>query len=142
MKDMEKRNLILRWAIALIVLGSLGFSGVVLYYLDPNKSSLYPFCVFHQITGLYCPGCGCLRALHDLVHGDVGGAFRMNSLLIISLPLMGYLVYQCHILPPERRKQINEVMSARAVWIIFWVILVFWILRNIPYYPLTLLAPH
>ena len=23
---------------------------------------------------LYCPGCGSLRALHDLAHGDLGGA--------------------------------------------------------------------
>jgi len=142
MEGMEKKSHILRLAVFLIILGSFGLAGLMLYYLDPNKSSLYPFCVFHRLTGLYCPGCGALRALHDLVHGDIWGAIKMNSLFILSLPLMGYLVYQCHILPPEKRIQIHEVLSARAVWLIFWVILGFWILRNIPIFPLTLLAPH
>ena len=36
----------------------------------------YPTCPFLAITGWYCPGCGSLRAVHDLLHGDLAGAVR------------------------------------------------------------------
>ena len=44
--------------------------------VDPSEPGHYPECPFHWITGLYCPGCGTLRAVHALTHGDVLGAIR------------------------------------------------------------------
>jgi hypothetical protein len=59
---------------------------VVFFFFDPAQGGFYPSCMFHRLTGLNCPGCGALRALHHLVHGDFGEAFHCNPLLMVLLP--------------------------------------------------------
>ncbi len=44
-------------------------------------------CVFHQATGLYCPGCGMTRAALALLQGEVPQAFRFNPLVFCLVPL-------------------------------------------------------
>lgn len=57
----------------------------IVYAFDPTKSWFYPPCPFHALTGLQCPGCGGTRALHALLHGDVGAAVRFNPLLFVVM---------------------------------------------------------
>jgi hypothetical protein len=64
---------------SLVVLTALG----AVYAVDPATSRLFPPCLFHSLTGLQCPGCGGTRALHQLLHGNVGAAFRLNPLLFV-----------------------------------------------------------
>lgn len=47
---------------------------------DPEKWDIPLFCPFHAVTGLLCPGCGSLRALHDLLNMRISAAFRHNAL--------------------------------------------------------------
>ena len=65
--------------------------GVMLFWFNPAQHRFYPFCFFHQLTGLQCPGCGGTRALHQLLHGNVAVALHLNALLVISLPLFAWL---------------------------------------------------
>ena len=37
--------------------------------------------------GVYCPGCGGLRAVNDLTNGDLGAAASSNLLLVVLLPV-------------------------------------------------------
>jgi hypothetical protein len=37
--------------------------------------------------GFYCPGCGGLRAVNDLTHGDVGAALSSNVLVTVMIPV-------------------------------------------------------
>ncbi|MFE5489450.1 DUF2752 domain-containing protein [Streptomyces virginiae] len=53
---------------------------------DPTRPGRFPSCPFHALTGLDCPGCGSLRALHQLTHGHVFAAMDYNLLLIAALP--------------------------------------------------------
>ena len=55
--------------------------------VDPNQSGHYPTCPFLFITGYYCPGCGSLRAVHALTHGDVGAAVGLNVLTVVGIVL-------------------------------------------------------
>ncbi|MCO5304293.1 MAG: DUF2752 domain-containing protein [Phycicoccus sp.] len=48
--------------------------------VDPHQAGHYPLCPIFAVTGLYCPGCGTLRATHALLHGDVGTAFHDNAI--------------------------------------------------------------
>ena len=45
-------------------------------------------CVFYEITGLYCPGCGITRLCLSLFEGDVYQAFRYNPIIFIDLPIL------------------------------------------------------
>ena len=50
--------------------------------VDPNRPGHYPLCPTYALVGIYCPGCGMLRATHDLAHLDVAGAFARNPLAV------------------------------------------------------------
>jgi hypothetical protein len=57
---------------------------------SPEQPGHYPVCPFHALTGLWCPGCGSLRAMHALAHGDLTTAAHRNVLLVTALPLLAY----------------------------------------------------
>ena len=94
------------------------------------------------MTGLYCPGCGATRATHELLHGHLLAALHYNALWVSVLPLAAYA-------------GVSEWLRRRAGWPLWgdlsrrrWPLLVlgvatllFFLLRNLPLYPLTLLAP-
>ena len=49
--------------IASISVGALILAALTLvFFADPATHSYYPPCLFHAITGLYCPGCGALTS--------------------------------------------------------------------------------
>ena len=48
-------------------------------------------CVFKEITGLDCPGCGMTRAVLAMLDGDFYQAFRFNMLVFVLAPI--YLLY-------------------------------------------------
>ena len=67
------------------------FNIVVLYRFDPaTTSGIYPPSLSRELGGFYCAGCGTLRALHQLLHGNIHTALRLNPLLLVVLP---YLIY-------------------------------------------------
>ncbi|MEM6928925.1 MAG: DUF2752 domain-containing protein [Myxococcota bacterium] len=41
---------------------------------------LPPLCLWRNVTGLPCPGCGLTRSFTFLAHGHLDAAFRMNGL--------------------------------------------------------------
>lgn len=47
---------------------------------DPESWDIPLFCPFQSVTGLLCPGCGSLRALHDLFNARFSEAFHHNAL--------------------------------------------------------------
>jgi len=70
------------------------FSGLVgltvLWNHKPQGQFFFPRCTFHEWTGLQCPGCGGLRATHELLHGHLAEAWRLNALFVASLPLIAW----------------------------------------------------
>lgn len=42
-------------------------------------------CVFHAVTGLYCPGCGGTRAVRTLLRGDILKSFQYHPLVPYAL---------------------------------------------------------
>lgn len=39
-------------------------------------------CAFHEVTGLYCPGCGATRAAKFLIRGDIKQSFVFNPIVL------------------------------------------------------------
>lgn len=65
----------------LAVIGCMaGIGAGYLYFHNPLK---YPLpCLFHVITGLYCPGCGAGRASYNILHGNFLTAFCYNPVMV------------------------------------------------------------
>ncbi len=60
--------------------------------VDPHRAGRYPVCPLYLLTGMYCAGCGGLRATHDLLHGDLAGAWGMNPLWVLVAPVLVVLL--------------------------------------------------
>jgi hypothetical protein len=103
----------------------------VLFLFDPAQSDFYPVCFLHLATGLNCPGCGSMRAIHQLLHGHVVTAARFNLLLLLCLPHAAYWTVRSG----ARWLSGQPVQFAiRPVWL--WAFLVvataFTVIRNLP----------
>ena len=99
-------------------------------------------CVFYKLTGLYCPGCGSGRASVALLHLDFAAAFGYNLLYVLLLPFIVYYLLKQYIILVFRKDVLPMFsIDGLAAKIVLVVILMFWILRNIPVFPFTLLAP-
>jgi len=99
--------------------------------VDPNAAGHYPTCPFLAITGWYCPGCGALRAVHALAHGDLVTALARNPFTVVAV---GYLVVTW-LLWFRRSAKGRPLRWLAPPWVLYGVlsaILAFWVLRNIP----------
>ena len=116
-------------------------SAITLYLYNPATSSIYPSSPFRALTGLYCPGCGTLRGLHQLLHGNLIAAFGLNPLMVISLPFMvcSYINYGFEAIKGQPLWSI--FIPARLIWFLLQTIIAYWVVRNIPFHPFDLLAP-
>ncbi|MGE5344357.1 MAG: DUF2752 domain-containing protein [Acidithiobacillales bacterium] len=59
-----------------------------LYFFDPATAGFYPPCLFKTVLGMGCPGCGSLRAIHQVLHGNFAAAWALNPPVIVALPLV------------------------------------------------------
>ena len=126
---------------ALAVLGLLAAAaGLVLFCFDPRQYHFYPVCMFHQTTGLLCPGCGALRATHQFLHGHVAAAFRFNPMLVVFLPLLLWCGARYSL---QRARNQPGTIGMRPLWL--WLalgsVLVVSVLRNLPGAPFAMLRP-
>jgi len=124
---------------------------VTLRVFDPATSGVFPPCPVHYLTGWYCPGCGSLRAIHQLLHGNLQAAWAMNPLAVLLLPFIMYGLAS-HALDEIRVPRLGgRRLSARrlpqpflpAAWIhtLGAAIVLYGIVRNLPLHPFNLLAP-
>ncbi len=120
------------------VLASLAVAGgAVLFCFDPSHFHVYPICIFHRATGLLCPGCGSLRALHQILHGNLAAAFHYNPVVVLTLPfVVGVAVFHC--LRRSEPRRAPTVFRPMLIWTFLAVVLVFSVWRNIPGSPFAL----
>jgi hypothetical protein len=101
--------------------------------VDPDEPGHYPTCPFLWATGLYCPGCGSMRMIHALVHGDVARAFGLNPLAFTLLPVIGRL-WILWVVGAVRGVPLRTPTVRPAVAGLLGVLLVvYWIVRNLPF---------
>jgi len=116
-------------------------AALVVLIVPPGGSSLYPPCMFHVLTGLYCAGCGSTRAIHHFLHGRILQALSYNPLVVLLLvPLGLFLLNHLRFVLWGKKWRAPEIPT-KYIWLLIIIIFLYWILRNIPYYPFSLLAP-
>jgi hypothetical protein len=126
----DSRQLTQRVALVMGGLTVVGI-GVTLYFFNPSKYHFYPVCMFHQMTGLNCPGCGATRAMYALVHGDFLTALHDNALLILLMVAGGGRGLWMAV-EKLRGRPAGKFYPAWTLWVVLAAALVFGVVRNLP----------
>jgi hypothetical protein len=108
------------------VAAGVAYVGIV----DPNRPGHFLTCPLLALTGLACPGCGGLRATHDLVHLDVAGAWSMNPLWVLVAPLLVGLWSVWLVRAWKGRP--GPSLPPSVAWTGLVVLVAFGVLRNVP----------
>src|SRR5271169_3375676 len=119
------RALLVGMAVALMALAA-----GVLRTFNPASDWFFPPCPFRALTGLLCPGCGTLRALHELLQGHVTAALRLNPLMVLSLPFVGCSSACSAVETVTGRSLLRVFIRPAYIWMLLAIIVLFWILRN------------
>lgn len=117
----------------LLAVGVL-LASVALHLRDPHQQGSWGFCPWLVLTGTYCPGCGGLRAVNDLTHGDIVAAMSSNLLFVGSLPLLAML-WTRRMVDGWRgvRRAVPERAWLTGTYVVLALAGVFWVVRNLPF---------
>ena len=114
---------------------------VLLLVRNPEDSGLFPPCPFRALTGYHCPGCGTLRALHQLLNGHLLAAIDYNPMTVFFLPFVIYAFSAAVSAEIRGPKLPNVFIPAGWIWTLLVAVIAFGVLRNLPVSPFSLLAP-
>ena len=129
-----------RLLIVLAICAAL-FMGVALLFFSPQGGAGIP-CIVNHFTGFYCAGCGASRALRSVLHLQFYKAFRYNPFLVVLLPFIG--VYVAARMFDYIKTGGNNIDARLSFKLLLWVavlLVVYSVLRNLPFFPFYLLAP-
>jgi Protein of unknown function (DUF2752) len=113
----------------------------VLYRFNPLEVHFYPRCPLYVLTGIYCPGCGALRAGHALLHGRFLTALDYNALLVVAAPFLAWALAAEAVHALTGRRLPTHQLTGAQSRAVMWLFIAFMVLRNLPLYPLSVLAP-
>jgi hypothetical protein len=113
----------------------------MLWVFDPATSGAFPPCPIHYLTGWYCPGCGSLRAIHQLLHGNLYAAWAFNPLAVLFLPFVVYGLAAEALKATNGRGLPQPFIPGGWIRALCVVIVCYGVVRNLPVHPFDLLAP-
>ena len=123
----------------LLPVGSAGGALVAVAALllrDPHSSGSWGICPVLALTGHFCPGCGSLRAVHDLLLGQIGEALGHNLLVVPALIWLGWW-WVGQIATTAGIPVADPPSSKRFCWALLAVLAAFVVLRNVSGSPLA-----
>ena len=89
-----------------------------------------PKCMFHQLTGLDCPGCGSQRAIVAATHGRWADAWHLNPALWVGLTIAFIYTMFPYRQPPRRR--VERILYSPTAYLSIAAAIVIWtIARNL-----------
>ena len=133
------KNIKLKYLGLLLLIITVAF----LYFnINPSEVNFFPKCPLYLTTGIYCPGCGSQRATHHLLNFNFIGVLQQNILYMLGLVLLGYHLTITSLNLIFKKNLYNYLYHPKTPIFLLIIIVVFWILRNIPYYPFNILAPN
>ena len=104
------------------------FSLGVLYIFILLKYETGIPCIFLELTGLYCPGCGGKRAVLSLIKLNFYQALRYNLLITVLIPFFCiHLIYK-YIFKGKKR------LPNYILYLLLIITIAFAIIRNIPFF--------
>lgn len=138
MNSISKIPLIIKLGLLIVLIGL----AVLFFYFSPEQEEFFPQCPMYSLTGFYCPGCGSQRAIHHLLHFNIYGVVSNNFLFIPAILIIVYGLFLPEVNRIFRKQYKNLLYHKCTPIIILLIVLLFWILRNIPVFPFSVLAPN
>lgn len=98
-----------------------------------------PVCPTKALLGIDCPGCGSMRMLYSLMHGNLSAAARFNALALAAMVLLvwAYLAWTYGRLTGTRVRSWQHGRWSAAVALMLTV--VWFVVRNLPFAPFSAL---
>ena len=113
----------------------------VVGYFNPTTAGFFPACPLFTLTGILCPGCGLTRGFHALFHGEILNALHFNALLPVFTLVFGFLFVSLFLIAVRGRGLAWKKIPPSAMYGFLFLAAAFFVLRNLPFYPFTLLVP-
>ncbi|AUY52182.1 DUF2752 domain-containing protein [Streptomyces sp. CB01881] len=116
----------------LTALAAVAAPTVYVAAVDPNAPGHYPTCPFLTLTGWWCPGCGGLRCVHALTHGDLSGALHDNAPAVLLFAVLAVLWLRWVWAAVRGGPAPRLALGARRWVLVALLLLVFTVVRNLP----------
>jgi hypothetical protein len=111
--------------------------GILLLFFNPASPAFqfFPKCPFRLLTGWQCPGCGSTRACYQLLHLHPLAAFKLNPLMVMTLPFIvyGLLGFTKSAITGKPHRRV--FIPTFYLWAWLALLVFFWVFRNTPWYP-------
>ena len=131
-----------KYRIMVVLCAGLALASMAIFY-HFHPTFPFPFsCAVYEFTGLYCPGGGAGRACRPILQFRFVEAFCYNPVFVILLPFIGlYFAVRMVDWVIAGGNHVDKKISVTLLIVVLVLVLLFGVLRNIPVYPFTLLAP-
>ena len=87
-------------------------------------------CLFHTVTGLYCPGCGGTRAVRTLLKGDYRMSVQYHPLVLYTV-FVFFIEILLRMISKKRKHPFDHRKRERILVLIGTaIVLVNWIFKN------------
>ena len=117
-----------------VVAGIAGVAAATLLHVrDPSVDGSYGSCPFLELTGRPCPGCGGLRAVSALTHGDVVGALNSNALAVALVAVLALAWATWAVRRARGTDARMLLLSDHALVLVLVAAVAFGVIRNTPW---------
>ena len=113
-------------------------------YLIPSYIAAGMPCLFHEVTGLYCPGCGGTRSVHCFLQGH----FLLSVIyhpLVMYCAILGFYLVLRHVLhgitavlqkkkttkPPSSKGKNISYLKDWMLWAMLGIVIANFLIKNI-----------
>jgi hypothetical protein len=124
-----------------LLVGALAVGGCAAVWIgDPTTpGGFIPVCPTKALLGVDCPGCGTMRMIYSLLHGDLVGAVRFNAVALVAFGLLA-VAYATWTYGRFTGRQIKGWQHHRWAPVVALVVMSAWfVVRNLPFAPFTAL---
>ncbi|MGZ4583023.1 MAG: DUF2752 domain-containing protein [Mycobacterium sp.] len=128
------------WGAPLMVAASATLVCAAVWVGDPTTPhGPLPVCPTKALLGIDCPGCGSMRMLYSLMHGNVLAAARFNALGLVAMVLLtwAYMAWTYGRVTGTRVRSWQHGRWSAAVALA--LVVAWFVVRNLPFAPFSAL---
>lgn len=114
-----------------LTLAGLAVATTAVALRDPHVQGSWGVCPSAAV-GIDCPGCGGMRAVHDLTHLRLAEAASSNLALVVALPVVVLLLLRWTADRWRGAERGSSVLTTPLLTVAAVLVVVFAVLRNLP----------